>query len=36
LEIVMNIGGTFGQGNARRKALEWSDLVRGLIQEIYG
>lgn len=36
LEIVMNIGGTFGQGDARQKAQEWSCLVRRLIQEIYG
>jgi len=35
LEIVLNIGGTFGVGDARKKNLEWTELTRRLIREIY-
>jgi len=33
LEIVLNIGGTFGEGDPRQKLLEWTNMVKGLIQK---
>ncbi len=33
-EIVLNIGGTLGK-NPRKKVVEWSEMVRNLIEEYY-
>jgi len=33
LEIVLNIGGTFGKGDPRLKLLQWTDMVRKLIEK---
>ena len=35
VEIVLNIGGTLGPGDGRRKLIEWTRAVRELIDERY-
>lgn len=34
LEIVLNIGGTLGQGDPRKKLFEWTNMVKRLIEKI--